>query len=104
MKLRTFERLYDELNSSTFAGVLSCARIMHTRSIRDYAVFDPNTYIISFNTKAISGMLMARSIVYHEMIHQYLDQILNIDEHHGINFWKAYRKFNPGNVILSERF
>ena len=56
-----------------------------------------------FNSRAIKGH-WARSIVYHEMIHQYVEEYLGVDEkeHHGPVFWKHYRKFAPTNVILFE--
>jgi hypothetical protein len=106
MKLATLKRTYDELNDSQFAGLLVRPRFFAIRNNREYASYlarDPEPSIIYFFAAAIKGY-WARSIVYHEMTHQYLEEFLGVEEedHHGPIFWKNYRKFAPKNVILFE--
>lgn len=104
MKLATIRRIYDELNESQFAGLLERPRFFGTRNNREYASYvacDPLPSIMFYHNAAIAGY-WARSIVYHEMTHQYVEEFLGIEEsdHHGPVFWKNYRKFAPLNVIL----
>lgn len=106
MKLATIKRLYDELNESQFAGLLCRPMFYGIRNKREYASYvacDPLPSIMFYNHVAIKGF-WARSIVYHEMTHQYVEEFLGIDEadHHGPIFWKNYRKFAPKNVLLFE--
>lgn len=106
MKLATLKRIYDELNASQFAGLLDRPRFFGIRNNREYASYvavADDTSIMFYHNAAIKGH-WARSIVYHEMTHQYVEEFLGIDEadHHGPVFWKNYRKFAPLNVILFE--
>lgn len=106
MKLATIKRVYDELNKAQFAGLLYRPVFFGIRNNREYAsyVARPDSLsVMYFNNAAIKGH-WARSIVYHEMTHQYVEEFLGIDEadHHGPVFWKNYRKFAPLNVILFE--
>ena len=108
MKLATLERIWHELNESQFAGLLYPPRFFGIRNEREYASFQAageagGESWMFFNTRHIKGF-WARSIVYHEMIHQYVEEYLGIEEsdHHGPVFWKNYRKFAPHNVVLFE--
>ena len=106
MKLATLTKVYDELNEAQFAGLLERPYFYGIRNNREYASYvacDPLPSIIYFHAAAIKGF-WARSIVYHEMVHQYVEEYLGYDEpeEHGPVFWKNYRKFAPMNVILFE--
>ena len=106
MKLATIKRIYDELNAAQFANVLTRPYFYATRNDREYASYvacDPLPSEIFFHTRAIKGY-WARSLVYHEMIHQYIEEFLQVTEreHHGPTFWKNYRKFAPKNILLFE--
>ena len=50
---------------------------------------------MEFNPTHITGMGHARSVVYHEMVHQYVEEFLGLDEFndHGKVFWNNYKKF-----------
>jgi len=112
LRRNTFVNLFNELNSSTFAGVLSYPRILNTRTNRDYAFYEGILtdfgYVsnIFFSMRTIKGLKLAKDLVYHEMVHQYVQEILNIEEevHHGPEFWKVYRRFRPEGVKLGVRF
>ena len=106
MKRRTLIEIYDEFNSTIFADLLVRPEFRITRARGEYASYQEGLSVpstIHFNARAIKGH-WARSIVYHEMIHQYVAEFLGIEEydHHGPVFWKNYRKFAPNNVILFE--
>ena len=106
MKLNTIKRVYDALNETVFAGLLYRPIIWNNRNRHMYAAYEAGITvpsIISVNLRHINGNNV-RSIVYHEMIHQYLEEYLNIEEkiHHGPIFWKHYRKFAPKDVELFE--
>ena len=102
MKRQAIIEIWKDLNARTFGGVLTMPRILCTRNDREYASYvEPG--IMYFTNKAIRKH-WARSIVYHEMTHQYIAEFLGIydEEGHGRLFWKHYRKFAPMNVILFE--
>ena len=106
MKLATIKRVYDELNASQFAGLLYRPVFFGIRNNREYASYlyrEDSFSVMFFNNDVIKGY-WARSIVYHEMTHQYLEEYLEVEEpdHHGPIFWKNYRKFAPKNVLLFE--
>lgn len=105
MKLNTIKKIYDELNAQAFANVLTMPRIFATRSEDHWACYhgvegDPRMY---FNNRAIKADV-ARSLVYHEMVHQYVEEIMKADEldHHGEIFWAVYISFAPDDVSLFE--
>ena len=105
MKLRTFEKLWHELNSSVFAGVLECPRFLRTRGRWDYASYEWWAYKPSIIRVGpyVNGHNV-RDVVYHEMIHQYVEEWLGLEEenHHGEIFWRNYRLFAPEGVQLFE--
>lgn len=106
MKLRTLINIWETLNAEIFADVLDRPFIRNTRSSGEYASYLASEYYGStlfFNAAIIKGH-WARSIVYHEMIHQYVEEFLNVSEenHHGEIFWRNYKIFAPTNVILFE--
>lgn len=106
MKLATLTGIYDEFNRSVFASVLDRPFIRNTRSRGEYASYVASEYYgstIYFNAAIIAGH-WARSIVFHEMVHQYVEEFLELEEdnHHGEIFWRNYRIFAPTNIILFE--
>lgn len=106
MKLATLIQIWEQLNDSVFSGLLYPPCFYRTRSRGEYASYVAGIGSESqlyFNTDHISGT-WARSIVYHEMIHQYIEEFLGIEEanHHGSEFWRNYKLFAPSNVVLFE--
>ena len=106
MKLRTAIEMYDELNETAFAGLLYRPLFFDTRNRYTYAAYEAGITVpsaIYVNCRMIFGWL-ARSIIYHEMIHQYVEEYLGVyeDDHHGAEFWRNYRLFAPKGIILFE--
>lgn len=103
MKLQTLINIYTVLNRSIFADVLEPPRFFATRS-DCHAQYDANIPAIEFNTREIKGIRHATAIVYHEMIHQYVEEYLGLEEsdHHGPIFWRNYLLFAPKNIELGE--
>lgn len=109
MKYQTFIRIYDTLNQTVFANLLVRPVIVFTRG--DYhAQFVNATHhygrgaYMQFNPADIKGIAHATAIIYHEMIHQYVEEYLELDEddHHGPIFWRNYKLFAPAGVELGE--
>jgi len=101
MNLRTFKNIWEQLNNEVFSGLLFPPRFYRTRSNYSYA-----TYVAGIDCESdmyyhrdIPGRL-GRSTVYHEMIHQYVEEFLGLDEvdHHGPIFLKQYNKFRPSDI------
>ena len=108
MKLKTLINIYDELNARNFGGVLVRPVILGKRwrnALGQYVVSTNAPSRMEFNPDGISGLSHARAVVYHEMVHQYVEEFLENDdcsESHGLEFWKAYRRFAPLNTELGE--
>jgi hypothetical protein len=107
MKLATIKILYDELNADLFAGALTRPRILAKRWRSAYAQYvTPNGPTrLEFNIANIKGFSMARAVLFHEMVHQYLEEILHSNEEnpHGELFWRVYTWFAIGqNIQLFE--
>lgn len=104
MKLRTLKNKYDELNALVFAGVLTRPRMLNTRARHLYASYSIEAFeaLMHFNLKHLRGIW--EKVLYHEMIHQYVEEYLGIEEedHHGDEFWRNYRIFNPGYELFVE--
>ena len=96
MKLLTIKLIYNELNKSHFNNSLTIPMILIKRWRNAYAqhVVTNNSNRLEFNLRRLKYP-MARSVIYHEMIHQYVEEILDIqeDDHHGEIFWLIYRWF-----------
>lgn len=106
MKLSTLIKIYDDLNRDQFAGALTRPPFYFTRATDYWACYqgDADGHGLFFNSRAIKGN-MARSLVYHEMIHQFVEEIAHVDEgdnHHGPVFWSFYTRFAPADVQLFE--
>jgi hypothetical protein len=106
MRHSTFVHIYDTLNRNIFAGLLERPRILFTRNPchAQYVSDGYNFSEIHFNPTDIRGIKHATAIVYHEMIHQYVEEYLHLheDNHHGPIFWRNYRIFAPAGVELGE--
>jgi hypothetical protein len=108
LKLKTLIDIYNSLNNSQFANVLTRPVILGKRwrnAHGQYVVRNNAPNRMEFNPAGIKGIAHARSVVYHEMVHQYIEEFLeneDCDLHHGPEFWKAYRRFAPSDVELGE--
>lgn len=97
MRLRTIKNIYDELNRKNFSGRLERPTILKTRRwVHGEYVYGGNTdrRVMRFNPEDDKGFRKMRATVFHEMVHQYVEQILG--EHtykHDSLFWLAYYLF-----------
>lgn len=96
MKLKTIVKLYDELNRNNFSGRLQRPFIRLTRNTRMHGIVSDigrGRCMIRINPN--EGPDEMRATVFHEMVHQYLDYHLGIEDngHHGDLFWLVYFTF-----------
>lgn len=93
MKLETVKRIYRELNARNFGGVLEEPRIYFCRSNNMDAHYSSRG--LGFNLADTKGLFAVRELVYHEMLHQYIDEFLELEtlDDHGKEFKKQYNKF-----------
>lgn len=100
MKLQTVKNIYASLNAKNFGGVLTMPRIGFIRSIHKDGGFNGQEMLFSLvkTDYPIRGFEAVTELVYHEMIHQYVDDFLCVvDSHdHGETFKKNYNKFSFG--------
>ena len=105
MKLNTFKNLYRKLNAKIFANLLIEPKFFSRRwrvTLGQYYQHSRGRYsVIEFQTKETPKELLL-TVVYHEMIHQYVDEFLGIDEEddHGEEFQRNYRLFAPPGVKM----
>ena len=95
MRLNTIRKLYDELNTANFGGRMERPVIRFLRGEAEAKVQDlgRNRPRMRFNPFAAKTVREMRATVYHEMVHQYLDYHLGVDQeedHHGELFWLVY--------------
>ena len=102
MKLRTIQNIYDSLNRENFGGRLERPTIRLTRHKDNHAhyQFGGNTSrtLMEFNPADTRGLQEMRATVFHEMVHQFVYEILDTVEKddHGDVFWLTYFTFaNP---------
>ena len=98
MKLATVINIYRKLNDRNFGGVLEQPVIGFTRSSVHHAYFDRASIRVNLiDTKGIDAVT---ELVYHEMVHQYIDEFLGIKikDDHGKEFKRQYNKFSFGIV------
>ena len=99
MKRNTIISIYHELNRDCFNGLLTMPAIRASRSEGERGSYleahKKARAIMFYNPR--NSYLMARTIVYHEMVHQFLAEIMQIteDNHHGAIFWETYVQFAP---------
>ena len=107
MKLNTIKQIYRALNSEIFNGLLD-EPVMLCKRWRDahaqHVVVSNGPNRLEFNLNGIKGLAHATAVVYHEMIHQYIEEILHLDEddHHGPIFWQWYEYLAPCGIELGE--
>lgn len=104
MRLRTFERLWHKFNAEVFGNAMYCPRFARTRSNDYWACYmdtEPQSTIV-VNYRNHRHML---AIFFHEMVHQYVDEVLGGEEHHhGELFWRTYYEFAPIGMPIAESF
>lgn len=105
MKYKTFINIYNALNTSVFNDLLIRPTILFTRMRGAHAQYvNTQNSRLEFNPVDIKGLGLATAIIYHEMIHQYIEEILDLEEenHHGPIFWQYYEYFSPQKLELGE--
>lgn len=107
MKLATLKNIYVELNRDIFKGLLTQPIILAKRwrgSVGQFYVNSHGVSYMEFNPCGIVGISHARSIVYHEMVHQFVSEYLDCDDddHHGTIFWAWYVRLATGDIELGE--
>lgn len=101
MKRQSFISLWRELNARNFGGVLTLPRIFASRTRFAYAIYSADDgehgFIFYARTLKFSD---ARETVYHEMIHQYMNEYLHSNRwyKHGREFRKQYTKFLTDDI------
>jgi len=96
LKLETVKRIYKKLNTRNFGGVLTEPKFFFSRMRDDHAKYDG--IAMHFNLADTKGYIAVTELIYHEIIHQYIDEFLgftNYDDH-GKEFKKQYNKFSFG--------
>lgn len=107
MKLKTIINIYRDFNARVFASVLREPRILAKRwrnAHAQYVTCNNGPSRLEFNPDGLEGIDHARAVVYHEMVHQYVEEYLKLDEddHHGPIFWRNYKLFAPAGIELGE--
>ncbi|MBW2647683.1 MAG: hypothetical protein JRE23_16210 [Deltaproteobacteria bacterium] len=107
MKFNTVIIAYQELNARNFGGVLRQPIIVSLRHRGHHAAVVSSTNkatYLTVNPKDFDSVLHMRSVIYHEMTHQYVEEFLGIDEEeeHGPIFWRNYRMFATPELELGE--
>jgi hypothetical protein len=89
--------LYNDLNVTCFDGKLNKPTILISRAdVHGHYTFGGNFKpYMAFNPADDKGLRAMRATVYHEMVHQYLEEVLGIEEAkmHGDVFWLTYFLF-----------
>jgi hypothetical protein len=100
LKLETVKKIYLALNAKNFGGVLDMPRILFSRSLDFHGQHSGD--ILEFNLEGIKGYFAVRELVFHEMVHQYVDEFLQLEDtnDHGKIFVKTYNKFCTSNMTL----
>jgi hypothetical protein len=94
MKLKTAKRIYERLNSETFGGLID-VRLWVSRSRDNFGHYDHNG--IALSRVNIRDMATLAETIYHEMIHVYIDEIVEATDtaEHGTVFWQWYDYLLP---------
>jgi len=109
LKLSTYKHIYRALNNTVFRGVLTMPVILFTRANHHAQYINVggnlSRSVIEINPREITGFQHATAIMYHEMIHQLIEEHFELeeDDHHGPLFWKYYKLFVPSlDIELGE--
>ena len=102
MKFKTLIKIYDQLNEKNFGGVLSrpVIRFNRTKNIDGFWCEGK----MGFNLSDTKGFFKVTELVYHEMVHQYIDEFLKLElqDDHGKEFKKCYRKFHTHDFLFDK--
>jgi hypothetical protein len=100
MKLNTYKEIWRKLNARNFGGVLTEPRFRITRSRNVSAYYLHPENEMAFNRDTDHAGLDNRvCTVFHEMVHQYIFEFLNIDyAGHGKLYKTTYSKFITDDV------
>ena len=96
MKLKTVIAIYNALNSQNFGEVLECPEIRFTRS--NHMDGNYNGRAMQFNLADTKGYPAVTELIYHEMCHQYIYDVLDLEHDHCEIFKNVYRKFLTDNI------
>ena len=104
MKWKTLVKTWHDLNRQIFDGQLTVPHFSYTQSNwRDggFTIDNRGRPHMDFSPLDLRGISQARALIYHEMIHQFLDFEMGIDEgaHHGPLFWYYYKIFATGKKL-----
>lgn len=107
MKLATLKNIYRNLNATVFSNLLTEPVILAKRwrnAHGQHVVPTNGRNRMEFNPAGIVGLSHARAVIYHEMVHQYVEEILDIqeDDHHGPIFWAWYTHLIKEPIELGE--
>lgn len=102
MKLDTVKSIYRALNRKNFGGVLTQPVLKFSRTRLSHAKY--NGVTMEFNLDDTKGFAAVTELVFHEMIHQYIDEFLKFENYddHGKEFKKQYNKFSSSIVMDKE--
>ena len=82
MKLATIKKIYQELNAHNFGGVLDEPVILIKRwrnAIGQFETYENRQPVMCFNPEHFENLNHAKSVIFNEMIHQYVEEFLDID-------------------------
>lgn len=96
MKLNSVKRIWDILNITNFGNSLERPVIRFSRMRKTDGTYDGVT--MRFNLADTKGFSAVVELVYHEMIHQYIYDVLDLEHDHGPIFQEHYRKFLTDDI------
>lgn len=102
MKLKTVKHIWFILNITNFGASLEQPIIKFCRNKRDDASYDGRT--MRFNLADTKGFPAVVELVYHEMVHQYIYDVLDTDHDHGPIFQEHYRKFLTDDIQADPQY
>lgn len=98
MKYKTISDLFDVINAQNFGDVLERPTIRFTRSNRLDG--SHNGLLLQFNPAAVNGIAQAKELLFHEMLHDYIDSHIAWPDtgEHGILFRFYYRELITDDI------
>ena len=98
MKYRTVSNLFDSINARNFGDVLERPVIRFTRSLDTDG--SHNGQVLQFNPAAITGIAQAKELLFHEMLHDYIDSYIAWPDtsEHGVLFHFYYRELITDDI------
>lgn len=100
MKHCTIVKTWKKVNREHFGGLLEQPYIRFSRSSVNLASYDGIT--MRFDARTIKGLSELFCVVYHECVHQFIFDILEIEpiDEHGKTYQQYYNYFANGNSLL----